>query len=91
MMKMINAMRLTELLPSEKECRHWYEWLKGRGIPTAIIRYSYGMFSVWRQGTVERNRTTSGSTLSDYYRVQCGPEKIDEGYEVVEKCNGFTA
>jgi hypothetical protein len=83
MMK-VNAMKFTEDLQEEEDCRHWFNWFKNRGIPAAIILEG-AHFSVWRQGTVGHKRSRDGA----HYVVTCGPERIDEEYHIVEKCNGF--
>ena len=88
MMGSIKALRLTEHLDFEDECRSWYEWLKARGVPVAIIAED-NHYAVWRQGVVRRKASSKGGG-PDYYDVQCGPEKIKADYRIIESANGFT-
>ena len=91
-MKLVNAMRLTEHQFTSKGCNLWYEWLKGRGIPCAIIQEESGNFAVWRQWEIRRKSTSKDYITkhdSHYYYVKSGPEKIKEPYNIVEHCNNF--
>lgn len=84
-------MQFTIELDTIEDCRFWYEWFKGRGIPAAIIRLGQN-YAVFRGGSVTHLnvRRLQKDGKKDYIVLPVRRTPILHPFTIIESCHGYT-